>query len=143
METKSDSMPELMCPSAQPDLRRGLVVGVVGGTVGEPRLAYLKKPISVDETVIKQASPVKPTEVFRLSAPCANQGCQHFDGASCRLARRIVELLDPVVGELPSCHLRSSCRWWMQEGAEACLRCPQIVTELYGSTPIQEKVARP
>lgn len=143
METKSESIAELMCPSAQPDLRNGVVVGVVGGTVREPRVAYLKDPLRVNETVLELASPVKPTEVFRLAAPCANEGCRHFDGASCRLARRIVDLLDTVVPGLPSCHLRSTCRWWKQEGADACLRCPQIVTELYGSTPIQQRAARP
>ncbi|WP_256973461.1 hypothetical protein [Nostoc sp. T09] len=34
--------------------------------------------------------------------------------------QRIVEDLPGVV------QIRSSCRWWQQEGKAACMRCPQI-----------------
>jgi hypothetical protein len=56
-------------------------------------------------------------------------GCQHFDGGRCRLASRIVGGLPEVVSGLPPCHLRPTCLWWRQEGAAACRRCPQIVSQ--------------
>ncbi len=143
MQSESKLLPMPMCPSAQPDLESGVVIGVVSGTAPEPRIAYLERPVSQDEGVLGLASPAKPTEVFRLASPCATISCQHFDGSSCRLVSRIVQLLKPVVGEIPRCHLRPTCRWWAQEGAPACVRRPQIVTELYGATPEQVKAAQP
>jgi len=140
----SDSNPEeLLCPSAQPDIAAGVVIGVVSGTPQDPILSYLREPMAVSTEVLSLALPAKPTEVFRLAAPCAEHACQHFDGHRCQLATRIVSLLEPVTSELPSCHLRSKCRWWSQEGALACKRCPQIVTEMYGATPQQRSAADP
>jgi hypothetical protein len=35
------------------------------------------------------SEPVKPTKVFRFAAPCAGRACRHFDGAECRLTKRV------------------------------------------------------
>lgn len=132
-----------LCPSAQPEMADSVVFGVVKGTVAEPRLAHLAEPRSVTDELLALASPVKPTEVFRFAAPCASNSCQHFDGADCRLAKRIVELLPAIDNLLPPCRLRSSCRWWQQEGKAACLRCPQIVTETYQPSELLNQAADP
>jgi hypothetical protein len=124
----SDS-PELLCPSAQPEMAGSIVFGVVRGTAEKPRLAYLVEPQPVAKELLELAAPVKPTEVFRIAAPCAGFACRHFDGTNCQLARRIVNVLPTVVATLPPCRLRPNCRWWRQEGRAACMRCPQIVTE--------------
>jgi hypothetical protein len=118
-----------LCPSAQPNMEGSAVFGVVGGTVEEPRVAYLDKPQPVTEELLKLAEPVLPTEVFRFAAPCAGHGCRHFDGAKCQLAVRTVEILPEAVDILPPCAIRPKCRWWQQEGKAACLRCPLIVTQ--------------
>ena len=53
------------------------------------------------------------------------------------LAQRIVETLDPVVDALPSCLVRASCRWYAEQGAQACFRCPQVVTVIPpGNAPL-------
>jgi hypothetical protein len=39
-----------------------------------------------------------------------------------------------VVSHAPVCALRPSCKWWLQEGIEACLLCPQVVTQMYGAS---------
>ncbi len=143
MRSESKSIPVPMCPSAQPNVENGLVIGVVSGTARKPEVAYLERAIPQDEGVLALAAPAKPTEVFRLASPCATRSCQHFDGSACRLVGRIVKLLEPVVDRIPKCDLRPTCRWWHQEAAQACVRCPQIVTELFGATPEQVKAARP
>jgi hypothetical protein len=121
----------------------GTIFGVVGGTPEQPRLAYLAEPRPVTKEVLALALPVLPTAVFRIGAPCAGHGCQHFDGVNCLLATRIVRLLPPVVDGLPACHLRPECRWWQQEGKAACLRCPQVVTDLGNPSELQRRVAEP
>jgi hypothetical protein len=142
-EAKGETLPVLLCPSAQPEMPGAVIFGVVVGTAAEPRVAYLEEPKPASDDLLALASPVKPTEVFRLAARCATTDCQHFDGSCCRLATRTVQLLDPVVQVLPLCRIRPSCRWWLQEGKEACLRCPQIVTENYQPSEPQREAARP
>lgn len=132
-----------LCPSARPEWQDNVVFGVVSGTVKDPRVAYLKQPQSITDELIAQASPVTPTEIFRTAAPCAESGCQHFDGKDCRLAMRIVDKLPAVVEELPPCSIRRDCRWWQQEGKAACMRCPQVITDNYNPSELMRDVAKP
>jgi hypothetical protein len=104
------------------------VLGVVFGTSDEPRTSFLAEPLPVTEQVLALASPASPTEVFRFAAPCATNLCRHFDGDTCRLVTKIVQRLPEVVADVPTCRIRPSCRWWAQEGRNACLRCPEVVT---------------
>ena len=120
-----------LCPSAQPDMAGASVLGVVGGTPEQPAVGYLEEPIPVTPAVLGMTGPVKATEVFRFAAPCAEERCQHFDGTDCRLAKKIVQLVPAVTEILPACTVRQQCRWWLQEGAAACRRCPVVVTENY------------
>jgi len=124
-------------------MQGSVVLGVVGGTAEEPRLAYLKEPQPITEDLLALSAPVKPTEVFRFAAPCAGGGCLHFDGTSCRLATKTVQLLPAAVNRLPRCRLRPRCRWWRQEGRDACLRCPVVVTENYLPSEQQRQAADP
>ncbi len=114
------------------------VFGVVLGSVEQPRVAYLDQPQPVTRELLDLAGPATPTEVFRFAAPCAGGACQHFDGTNCRLASRIVERLPTAVDLLPECAIRDACRWWRQEGPEACFRCPLIATESHGMAEISE-----
>jgi hypothetical protein len=140
---KPSAPADLCCPSAQPDTEASVTIGVVNGTLDEPKVTYFGRPQSVSEPLLRLAGPVNPTEVFRFAAPCACNACRHFNGADCRLAARIVKLLPPVVSELPQCGLRPHCRWWAQEGRAACLRCPQIVTESYTASQTLRVVSDP
>jgi hypothetical protein len=91
-------------------------------------MRYLDELVPVSEEILQAAAPVDPRQVFRFAAPCAESACVHFDGASCRLGQQLVESLDPVVTNLPRCHLRARCRWFAERGGAACLRCPLVVT---------------
>ncbi len=142
MEHASERNPTPFCPSAQPDTLGSTVFGVVGGTAEEPHLIHIE-PRPVTDAVLALAQPVHPTEVYRFAAPCAENACQHFDGANCRLASRIVASLPSVVDNLLPCHLRPTCRWWQQEGKAACIRCPQIVTETHNPSEQLQRVADP
>jgi hypothetical protein len=127
-----------LCPSAQPDMENGVVFGVIGGTAQEPHTIYLNEPQLVSE-VKKLSGPVKPTEVFRIAANCAEHQCMHFDGVRCRLAQKVAKL-ELVIDSLAPGPIRMECRWWQEEGKDACLRCPFVVTEHY--SPSEElKVA--
>jgi len=133
----------LLCPSAQPEMEHVRLLGVVTATKEGPRLAYLNENVPVTDELLSQTAPVQPTEVFRFAAQCEEKRCVHFDGLSCKLAMRIVQMIPPVVEALPVCLIRSTCRWFQQEGREACVRCPQVVTESKRPAPELERAALP
>ena len=131
----------LLCPSAQPEMKASRVLGVVGGTSEAPQVSYLNEPLPVTDDVLRLAGGVKPTEVFRFAAQCEEKACRHFDGAQCRLASRIVQILPAVTEGLPACLIRPTCRWYQQEGRPACVRCPQIVTQTYEASADYRRAA--
>jgi len=131
LSSQPESKQSLLCPSAQADWKGARVFGVVGGTVKEPRVSYFAEPQLVTKEILDLTSPVSPTEVLRIAAPCAKSSCQHFDGMNCQLVSRTVAYLQPVSEKLPPCQIRTSCRWWHEQGKDACFRCPQVVTDSF------------
>jgi hypothetical protein len=117
-----------LCPSAQPDMEGARVFGVIAGTPEAPRVAYLTKGTTVDPATYTGLEGVGPTHLFRFAARCEEARCVHYGGGRCALADRIAKKLDPVVDSLPPCLIRPECRWYAEQGGDACLRCPQVVT---------------
>jgi hypothetical protein len=126
------SMHVLDCPSAQPEWRGSAVIGVVGGTVKEPRVAFLEATLAVTPELLAKTAPVHPTEVLRFKATCIEGKCVHFKHRECTLVSRMLAALKPVSEDLPPCQIRNTCRWFYQSGNDACLRCPQVVTRYAG-----------
>jgi hypothetical protein len=115
------------------------LLGVLEATRDGPRIAYLQEAVPVTQELLSQTAPVPPTSIFRFAAQCEQTQCVHFSGDRCTLATRIVQLLPPVVQGLPGCLIRSKCRWFAQEGSQACVRCPQVVTDL-ADAPVEHQV---
>ena len=130
-----------LCPSAQPGMDQCQVLGVVDHSGERPVLQYLDQHLPASPEVLALSAPLKPTEVFRLAATCAEHRCPHFDGTDCRLAGRIVRRLPPSVETLPACTIRKDCRWFAQEGSAACKRCPEITTVSYDLSPQTREVS--
>ena len=135
--------PAPLCPSAQPQMEGARAFGVVGGAPEARRVSWIERPVPVTPELLALSAPVPPTRVMRFAARCQEGACSHFDGRDCRLASRIVAMLDPVVGAPPPCPIRADCRWWRQEGREACARCPQIITETVDPPEIYERASTP
>jgi hypothetical protein len=130
-----------LCPSAQPGMDSCRVLGVVQREGPTPNLVYLNQILPANPEVLASAAPLKPMEVFRLAATCAEGKCPHFDGTDCRLATRVVKILPAVVDSLPPCIIRKECRWYSQEGGAACKRCPEITTVSYDLSETVRKVS--
>src|SRR5712691_7185185 len=101
----SSNTMRLLCPSSQPEVPGSVIFGVIQGTPQDPRLVRLKEPEPTTQEILDLAAPVKPTEVFRFAASCAEFACRHFEGNKCQLAGRIVRLIPPVEARLPRCHI--------------------------------------
>lgn len=130
-----------LCPSAQQGMEQCRVLGVVQRDGPTPILQYLNEHLAATDEVLAMAAPLKPTEVFRLAATCAEHKCPHFDGADCQLATRIVQILPAVVATLPPCIIRQECRWYSQEGGAACRRCPEVTTVNYDLSSVSQEVS--
>jgi hypothetical protein len=132
-----------LCPSAQPQTQGSLLIGVVGGSVDQPRAEFLEAPRPVTEDLLQLTYPVAPTEVLRVAAPCIGGACHHFVGRRCALAAKVVQLLPAVVDQVPDCPIRPECRWFSQEGPAACQRCPQVITHDLRPSPEMQLAANP
>jgi hypothetical protein len=132
----------LLCPSATLIGLDARVFGVLTGSAAEGlQVGYLAGALPATPELLAAAAPAKPTEVFRAAAACVERSGQHFDGARCRLASRITFLRNPVVSALPRYVIRRTCRWFHQEGREACRRRPQVATERRNASELQRVVA--
>jgi hypothetical protein len=125
----------LLCPSADYQWPEAEVIGVVLGEPDRPEVGYLARPVPLTPDLVAATAPAGPGQVLRLASPCAQSGCQHFQGERCRLAHNLVAFLPTVTKDLPPCPIRARCRWWRQEGREACLRCPQVQTDQSNPSP--------
>lgn len=121
----------LMCPSADAAMSGSTIFGIVVGTAEEPNVVYLQQVKPIPPELLTLDAPVKPSEIFRIAATCIENSCRHFDGTKCRLTERIVDGLPAVAEQIPACAIRSKCRWWYQQGIDACKRCPQVVRDNY------------
>src|SRR5271154_3950962 len=97
----------------------------------------------INRELLDLAKPVTPTEVFRFAAPCVEGRCVHFQNSQCNLVTQIIGVLPAVTEALPRCAVRAQCRWWIQEGRAACLRCDQVVTDNYSPSTEMREAASP
>ena len=119
------------------------VLGVVQRGAEGPVVAYVNDRVPVTDEILNATGVVPPTLVYRFAAPCVASKCTHFDGQKCQLAVRIAEGLAPKVDKLPPCAIRKTCRWYEQEGARACARCPQVVTQVMEESDPLYRIAKP
>ncbi|MGY2053115.1 hypothetical protein [Methylobacterium sp. JK268] len=128
------------CPSAQPGSRSSRIFGVMTGPSSARRVGYLTEPVPATPELLAKTGPVRSTEIFRIAAPCAKHACAHFNGG-CTLGQRVLAGLAPVVASLPACGIRPTCRWHIEQGDAACLRCPQVVTDKAGASEDEVRIA--
>jgi hypothetical protein len=141
MSQSAEARQPLLCPSTNPIGPDAKVFGVMTPAAEGLRVGYLTEALPATAELLAAAAPANPTEVFRAAAPCAERCCKHWDGTNCQLAARIRAMLDPGVSELPHCSIRPRCRWFRQEGRQACLRCPLVPTELRNPSERQHAIA--
>jgi hypothetical protein len=136
---------DLMCPSVPPHHPDAVAFGVVAGTVAEPEMIPLVPAVPVTDELLALAGPVSPGEVFRFAGRCVEGGCRHWEEQvqRCRLVAKTVEFVPIVVEKLKPCAIRSTCRWWAQEGKAACVRCPQVASSDPGRDGAQARAASP
>lgn len=107
------------------------VFGIVTGSEAAPEVAWLENVVPVTPELLRKTGGIEPQRILRVAVKCQEAQCVHFDGTNCRLAERVIAHLPAVADGLHPCPIRTTCRWFAQEGRAACSRCPQVVTHTY------------
>lgn len=125
------------CPSSLGQVGSNLL-GVVNanGTVG-----FFSDPVEVTPEFINDAGDFENLERrFRFSNKCVQNGCKQWTGKECGVIKAVLALDSiPAKNDLPACSIRSTCRWFYQEGAIACNGCRYVVTNV--SEPATDAIA--
>lgn len=119
-----DSSPKL-CPSA-PLYEGSKLLGIVN-EAGEVNLLTEPLPLTQAFTDSATQSEVLPEARFRFVNKCVKSGCGHWDGHSCGVIQHTLRHnADRLQDTLPECGIRPQCRWYAQEGENACRICPLV-----------------
>jgi hypothetical protein len=114
-----------ICPSTTP-AAAGSAARIVGVIGADGRVANLVTPIPASAAVLEAAGP-RPETKFRFAAPCAEGGCTQWRDSQCSLIGRIRAAIVPEAQERqPVCSIRGDCRWFMQDGRDACAVCSYV-----------------
>jgi len=120
--------PKATCPSARPQ-EGAVLLGIVGQ---DGEVALLDERITIDGSFLETASQGRDlSHRFRFASPCATKGCANWSGHHCMvldIARQLAHIEPLEQSALPACSIRPTCRWFMQEGDEACKICQKINT---------------
>jgi hypothetical protein len=103
----------------------------------------LPRPVPFEAVAHLVPDSIPATDMLRLAAPCVEQRCGHFAAGRCTLVARVVAGLPDGEDYFLPCSFRPSCRWWRQEGAAACRRCPQITIDPSRARDLLRRVADP
>ncbi len=118
---------KIMCPSSKATPGAKLL----GVRQEDGMVAILPQPLRIDDTFIEVASQASPAEQhFRFTNKCIESGCAQWTGSRCGVADQILTVMDQLVvsDTLPECGIRPACRWYRQNGPDACKVCPFVIT---------------
>lgn len=115
-----------LCPS---------YVGKVGaqlfGVVNKDGKVQFITPLTVTEEFIQQNDHLE--QRFRFTGKCVEKGCAQWDNeeSKCSLSKKKVQDMDMIKNTtLSFCPIRSRCRWFSQDGNDACFSCNEITRNM-------------
>ncbi|WP_373635167.1 hypothetical protein [Yoonia sp. SS1-5] len=96
------------------------------------RLLLMHKAAIVDATFDDDARALGPPEDrMRFASACHPSECQHWDGKTCNAlsGQGVQPCADANIKDPPPCPIRSTCRWFRQDGSKACGACQKCFTK--------------
>lgn len=118
-----------LCPSAS--CSKG--ASLLGIVQNNRTVALLDIPVKISNDFIEKAGEFgEPEKRFRFADKCVKSGCSQWTGKSCGIMNELSASNPSIAStddDLPPCFIRSSCRWYSQEGGKACKICLFVITE--------------
>ncbi len=126
-----------LCPSSK--LSKGAYL--LGIKNEENKIDILSEPVKVDGELLEKFNThdTKAEKALRFTNKCVQSGCKQWTGEKCGVIDNILEKVEEkyIEDNLPDCAIRSTCRWYFQEGASACKVCTLVTT--YVEDPTDDK----
>lgn len=118
----------VLCPSHS--CKTGTIM--LGIVMRDGRVAFSSDQLVVTDEFVKIASEGRaPEKRFRFAGPCVKTGCGQWKEGRCGVIDSVMKYAasDYNEAELPACSIRPQCRWFGQNGAQACSVCPDVITD--------------
>lgn len=96
------------------------------------QLVFFSNRMQLDEGSVKEFKKLgEPERFYRFSSPCVQNGCRQWAGGNCTVIKRVLDAgVENLPPDAPACIIRSTCRWYHQEGVQACYVCPLVITDM-------------
>ena len=127
MEAKINSSKKL-CPSYL-----GKVGAQLFGVLGKDGKVNFITPLTVTEEFLELNKETPNLEQrFRFTGKCVEKGCSQWNNeeSKCSLSKKVQDLDIKKSRELSYCPIRSQCRWFFQDGENACFSCNEVTRNM-------------
>lgn len=114
----------LLCPSFAPTEPFGVIFATLGSPE-QPAYTPLSAPVPVTREHFNLHAPSHPSVFLRIAAPCIQGRCNNFHEGRCNFGEKVAKAASPS-RLLTECSIRPRCRWWWEQGSEACKRCSYV-----------------
>lgn len=127
MESRKNQITKTMCPSYVAKAGAQLF-----GVISKEGKVNFISPISLTEEYLSRSDKSTLEQRFRFTGKCIEKGCAQWNSAQekCTLSQKVSETVQQSVTALFFCPIRSSCRWFLQDGETACLSCNDILRNM-------------
>jgi hypothetical protein len=104
---------------------------LLGKVKQDGTVSYFSNRMQLDESSVKEFQKlVEPERYYRFSSPCVQNGCKQWQGGGCSVIKKVLHAgLEDLPTDAPACIIRTTCRWFHQEGVQACYVCPMVITD--------------
>lgn len=115
-----------LCPSGR--CSAGSVLLGIMGPLGQ--LVYTPRAQILDKELADRFEAAGGSARYRFAEPCVTHDCRHWSDLGCAIGAAGAAIgAGQENAELPHCAIRSACRWFEQEGRNACLACPGVLRD--------------
>lgn len=116
------------CPSAT-NSEGASLFGIVGN---DGKVKFLPHIVSLDAELIAAANNhTNPESKFRYTQTCAEGGCRQWTGEKCGVIDKVRDLgIQQLDEKMQHCPIINDCRWYAQDGPNACRICPLVVADM-------------
>jgi len=121
---------KILCPSST--CKPGAIL--LGIVLPNGKVAVSSTEYIIEKDFVEKAKAGRlPEDRFRFSSPCISSKCGNWENSKCRLIGKLKEEVDESVGkkpqdyDFPDCAIQKQCRWFLQNGKDACYYCEFLV----------------
>lgn len=117
------------CPSA-PFKKGNSVFAIFEGD----QMTFTDSMIPITEALMSESSFFSEKTEVRTTMKCVTKGCINWNGKKCTVPDQMSYFFQPLeeISAFKNCPLKTTCRWYAQDGEQSCSICPLIRTKPFG-----------